>query len=84
MKTLNLKSVIRKSSMLAIALTVGVIGYLQSNAKISNHQSVIKLRDMYRISNANAEGTITCGDAGSPCTTTYNGQAGWQVSGHKN
>jgi len=74
MKQLNFKSNLLKGGVFAIALAIGAIGFSQSGKAGVNRSAAIKLHDLSRISNANAEGSNTCSATGSACTTTLNGQ----------
>lgn len=82
MKKSILKSRIIRVSCFSAAIGIGLIGFMQSSNKQANAHAVIKLRDLYRISNANAEGNVTCSENGSNCTVTINGQPG-QITGKK-
>jgi len=54
------------------ALSFGVVNFVQSSSQATSSTS---LKELAKISNANAEGSISCGDAGSGCKFTLNGTA---------
>jgi hypothetical protein len=80
------KSIFLKSGIAIAAVVLCSAGFLKSSSTSvnANKQASVKLRDLYRISNANAEGSSGCTKGGSPCTVTYNGTPGYTIEGYKN
>ena len=82
MKKLFNKSKFLSGGITAIVVTCGLISFSKSSQPKLNKQTAIKLRELAKISSANADGSVCCGDAGSPCTVTLNGKI-IQNPGHK-
>lgn len=79
---LNKQNLIKGGIAVAIA-AFGLVSFSQSHKGVYNQQALVELRGLSKLANANADGTVTCGEASSSCTVTINGQPG-QIVGKKN
>jgi hypothetical protein len=69
------KSIFLKSGLLIAVAMIGAISFFKSTASSSTKkQTSIKLQNLYKIANANAEGSIACKPGGCCCTILYNGE----------
>jgi hypothetical protein len=78
------KNSIKLTTFAVAALVLGAYGFSQTNTNSVNRTSALKLKDLYRISNANAEGDIKCSENGSQCTFTDGNGNTLGVAGKKN
>ena len=70
MKVFQTKTNLFKGAILCGALALGAVSFAKSNQSVTRTSS---LRDLSTVSNANAEGTVSCGGAGSGCSFSFNG-----------